>query len=816
MIKSFLLTVACFALQATTLFSQQEVPHIHFLADPEAAERNHSVDITHMKVEVSFEPQLGKVNGKVTHQFTTLQNKIDTLFFNAPGIEILTATLDNENLAFYSNNEGVVVKFSKSLNWDEKHNIVFIYTAKPKRGIYFIGWNQAENTGTPDINYIRKQIWTQGQGIDNRHWIPMYDDMGDKFITETHTTMANPYKVLSNGKKVSVKDNGNGTSTWHYAMEKPHAGYLLMLAIGNYEVKETTTKRGTPVQFWYYPEFKERVYYTSLHTEKMIEHLEDETGIPYAWGSYSQVMVQNFLYGAMENTSATIFGDFFTTDARGFKDRNYMGVNHHELTHQWFGDLITARGGSDVWLQESFATFYPKLFFKELEGDDAYQWAVRGEHNSALEQSKKDNYPVRHTKGGTTRLYPKGSAVLSMLRHQLGDENFKRFIQHYLTVHGFKNVEAWDFQKAVKDKLGMNYDWFFDQWIHRGGEPHFNVSYNANKKNLTFVIEQTHATDGHVTYFKTPVDIAIYFKNGQVKRETIWVADLATQNIVIPINTEEIIDFVLFDEKSNVMKKMVFEKYNDELFAQAAKAKYMIDRYDAILAMSKIPLKDKQAFLQARFAAEKHHAIRAEIAKQLANQKTLTKWYVNIVKDSKADVKNAFIKADTTIKDHENIFAMLLKDSAYSVVENALTKLMTSKEVSDKNKLGYLKTVATVSGQNNNVRVKYLEYQITLNAANKTRELFETDLINLISANYEFRTRVAAGAALNRLNICNQTVVNHLIDAVLTYNSRLAVPCAGYLKEMSKKPENLELIKKSIDALNDDQKVIIKQYGLML
>ena len=361
MAKFLLIILSIFSV---TAMAQSDVPHIHYLADPDAAERNHSVDITHMRVEVSFEPTLAQVNGKVTHQFTTLQNGIDTLFFNAPGIQILSATLDNTSLAFYSNKEGVVVKFAKALNWDEKHQITFTYTAKPKKGIYFIGWNQPENTGTPDINYIRKQIWTQGQGIDNRHWIPMYDDMGDKFITETVTTMANPYKVLSNGKQVSVKDNGNGTTTWHYAMEKPHAGYLLMLAIGNYEIKATTTKRGTPVQFWYYPEFKDRVHYTSLHTEKMIEHLEDETGIPYAWGSYSQVMVQNFLYGAMENTSATIFGDFFTTDARGFKDRNYMGVNHHELTHQWFGDLITARGGSDVWLQESFATFYPKLFFK--------------------------------------------------------------------------------------------------------------------------------------------------------------------------------------------------------------------------------------------------------------------------------------------------------------------------------------------------------------------------------------------------------------------------------------------------------------------
>lgn len=810
--KSFLIILVL--VQLTKIIAQTEIPHIHYLADPDAAERNHSIDITHMKVEVGFEPKFGKVNGKVTHQFTTLQNKIDTLFFDAPEIQINSATLDGKPLEFFMVKKGVIVQFNKPLNWDEQHQITFTYTAFPKKGIYFIGWNQPENTGNPDINYIRKQIWTQGQGVDNRYWIPMYDDMGDKFITETYTTIESQYKVLSNGKKIDVVNNGNGTSTWHYSMQKPHAGYLLMLAIGNYEVKESLTKRGTPVQFWYYPEFKERVYYTSLHTERMIEHLEDETGIPYAWGSYSQVMVQNFLYGAMENTSATIFGDFFTTDARGFKDRNYMGVNHHELTHQWFGDLITARSGNDVWLQESFATFYPKLFFKELEGQDAYEWMVRSEHNSALAQSEKDNYPVRHTKGGTTRLYPKGSAVLSMLRHQLGDENFKRFIQHYLIVNGFKNVEAWDFQKALKDKLGMNYDWFFDQWIHRGGEPHFKVSYKIENNKLILKIQQTHKTDGHIQYFKTPVDIAIYLKNGEPVRKTMMVEALENQEITIDLLENASVDFVLFDEGSHIMKKMDFKKSKEELMNQAEKAKHMIDRYDAILALKDYSIAEKLSLFQKRFSIEKHFAIRAEIAKQLANQTSLKNWYLNILKDTKPEVKNAFIQADTLVKANQTIFILLLNDSAYSVVENTLTKLMKSKEISDRNKMMFLKVVSGVSGQNNNVRIKWLEYSILLNSDKKAKEAYMENLTNLAGANYEFRTRIAAGATLNRLNICNQLVVSNLIDAVLTYNSRLAGPCSGYLKEMAKKDENKELIKKYISTLSQTQKERLEEYGI--
>lgn len=805
---TLLLTAFCGILSAQT-----ETPHIHYLSDPDAAERQHSVDITHMKVEVRFEPEAGKVIGKVTHKFTTLQKGIDTLFFDAPGIQIISAEIDNNPVPFNINKEGVVLRFAKPLAWDEVHTVVFNYTATPKRGIYFIGWNQPENTGKADINYIRKQIWTQGQGIDNRHWIPMYDCMNDKFTTETVVTMKNPFKVLSNGKKIEQKENADGTSTWHYVMEKPHAGYLLMLGIGIYDVKETKTSRGTPVQFWYYPEFKERVEPTSLHTERMIELLEDETGTPYPWGAYSQIMVQNFLYGAMENTSATVFGDFFTVDARGFKDRNYMGVNCHELTHQWFGDLITARSGNDVWLQESFATFYPKLFFKGLEGEDAYQWSVRGEYNAALAQSEKDLFPIRHTKAGTTRLYPKGSAVLSMLRYQLGDDNFKRFIQHYLAVNGYKNVEAWDFQKAIKDKLGLNYDWFFDQWVHRGGEPHFNVSYSSDGKTVSFKINQTHKTNGHVRCFKMPVDFAVYYKNGTVDRRNIWVMDTTEQTISFP-NTGGEIEFALFDEESKVMKKLTFVKKPAELIAQASKAKYMIDRYDAVCQMNELPLNDKLSFLQTRFAAEKHPAIRAEIAKQLANQKSLNKWYVNIVKDSKAEVKNAFIAADTTVELQKDIFAMLLKDSSNIVVENALDKLMECKAISLKDKAAYLKMTESLHGQNNNIRTKWLEYSIKYGTNVDFMGDYQKELERLSGPNYEFRTRVNAANALKRLNFLNKDIAGNLIEACLTYNGRLSGPCAEVLKELKKgKFENI-ILQEEISKLTPEQQEILKKLGV--
>ncbi len=790
---------------STISMAQQEPPHIHYIPDPAGAEHPHSLDITKMRLEVLFDAPKGMVQGVVRHEFTTLQNNIDTIFFDGPGIEISQAFLDDKPVRYTTNKEGVVVHLDKPMSWDEKHQITFYYKAFPKRGIYFIGWNEPENKGTADITYIRKQIWTQGQGTDNRYWIPMYDHLNDKFITETKIKVPAGMKALSNGKKINQYKNTDGTETWEYAMEKPHSGYLLMLAIGNYEIKSTTTKRGTPVNFWYYPEFKETVEPTSIYTEKMIEMLEDLTGTPYPWGSYSQVMVQNFLYGAMENTSATVFGDFFTVDARGFKDRNYMGVNCHELTHQWFGDLITARGGSDHWLQESFATFYPKFFYQWLEGDDAYQWGLRNEYNSALAQSKKDNYPVRHTMAGTARHYPKGSAVLSMLHYLMGKENFERFIQYYLQQNGFKNVETADFQKAIKDKLGMNYDWFFDQWIYRGGEPHFLVKVAHNNGKSEFTIEQTHKIDGHTNYFKMPVVFALYLKSGEIIRDTQWVKDTKTQTIVIPNGGKEVA-FALFDEQDRVMKSIQFEKTKESYFAQAEKAKYMIDRYDAVVGLRSVPVKEKLSFLQTRFQLEKYHAIRAEIAAQLANEPKLSKWYMQVVNDKKAEVKLSFIKADTLIEQHLMIFEMLMKDSSYQVAEQAFRKVMSNDQVSMKNKNTYFTWLQSIAGQNNNIRMAWLESALQLSYGDKDKCMEQ--LTQYCSGKYEFRTRVAAANVLSKLNLCTQEIGYNLIEAALSNNSRLAEPCLQVLRKLYKTHKaSIEEARKTMGSkLNDADK----------
>ena len=316
----------------------------------------------------------------------------------------------------------------------------------------------------------------------------------------------------------------------------------------------------------------------------------------------------------MENTSATIFGDFFNVNSRAFLDRNYIGVNCHELTHQWFGDCITARSSEGTWLQESFATYYAKLFSKVLDGEDEYKWNHKGEIASALAAGEKDNLPIVHSGSGTARVYPKGSTVIQMMRYVLGDEAFKKVIKHYLDLHAFGNVESNDLNQAIQDVLGISMDWFFDQWLYRGGEPHYQVSWVDAGKKIQVNVQQIHEQNQTTGLFKMPIEIAVYYTDGTKEQKRVWIEKIA-EDIVFENANKKQVAFVLFDVNNEITKKLTFKRSFEELSSQLLQGPNMIDRYEALAAMSDEPVENKRKLLIQVYEKENFWAMKAEIVK---------------------------------------------------------------------------------------------------------------------------------------------------------------------------------------------------------
>jgi aminopeptidase N len=572
-----------------------------------------------------------------------------------------------------------------------------------------------------------------------------------------------------------------------------------MLGIGKYEIKETKSKSGVPLRQYYYPEWKDRVEFTYKYNDKIFDFLESEIGVPYGWESYSQIPVQDFMFGAMENTSATLFGDFFEVDSRSFNDRNYVSVNAHELAHQWFGDYVTARSGNSHWLQESFATHYNVIAERECFGQDHFDWARRQAQNAAINTADKKS--ISHSETPTSNIYQKGSQVLEMLKYVTGREAYNRSVKRYLLDHKYANVDSDDLLNAFQDELGMPLDWFWDEWVYKGSEPSYVVSADDmttdGKRFTQFVITQVHQMNDIIGLFKMPIVFEVFYKDGTSESKTEWI-EKETHIVRVPNSGNKMIDFILFDPNSEILKTVSFNKSFDMLKSQSLKAPKMIDRYDAVFAMRSIPVEQKRTALIDAFNKNTYHAIRSEIVMQLIDDKNTES--ITLIKmalfDKDPQVRKSVILNVKTIEtsllpDYEK----LLLDSSYITIATALEKLCFQFPDNTNTYLDKTKDIEGTNGRN--VKIKWLE--IAISSGNNEKKLAD-QLVSYTSNSYEFITRANAMASLRKLNYFNESCLLNCLQACLSNNGRLSGPSNETVKYFFNQAKYKKMIVETISG----------------
>jgi aminopeptidase N len=766
------LVLAIFMMNVFSL--QAQLRTTQFIEDGSAVPRDHQLDFTKINVDLSFDAPNGTVFGKVDYQFSSLRPKVSSFFLDGIKMQVKEITLNGQSVKYKTDSAGITVLPNEPLVWNIPYEMTVSYEAKPRVGLYFIGWNDKNNLS-------RKQIWSQGEQIDNRNWIPMYDERNDKLLTEMSVRFDKEYKVLSNGKLVDKQENEDGTTTWNYVMSHPQSPYLMMLGIGKYDIKETHSASGVPMHLYYYPEWKERVEPVYQYSEAMVDFFEKEIGFKYPWESYAQIPVQDYMFGAMENTTATIYGDFYAVDSRGLLDRNYVGVNAHELAHQWFGDCVTALSDAHQWLQESFATYYNQMFEREVFGEDYFNWSRRGAQNASVDESLKNKFAVAHSEGGGTRVYGKGAFVLNMLKQVVGGrEVYNKAIKHYLEKHAYQNVDTHDLLIAFEETTGMQLDWFWTEWLNRGGEPNYHINYAETVNATTIIVKQMQALTDVTGYknglYKMPIWIEVFYKDGTSFKKQYTIQE-QTEIITIQNTDSKKIDYILFDPGNEVLKSVSFEKPFEMLELQAIKSANMLDRYDAIVAMRGMEIEKKRSLLHKAFQSEKFFAIRTEVIAQLANDVQS----VQLMKASLADKDPAIRKA--VLRNVNPImaglvpeFEKLLTDSSYEIVEIALQKLTALNVTQTANYLSVTKNVDGNLGKH--IKVRWLEIAFMYTG----KKQFADELVSLTSSSYEFRTRGNAFAALKRMNYFSENLTPNLIDGTLSANIRLSGPANDLLR----------------------------------
>lgn len=742
-----------------------------YYKDAGRAAREHLVDFQHLQLNIEFDTIQSKVSGTVTHSFICLRNNLDSLILDAVNIKIQKILFQNKEITNYQQKDNLLyIYLPKKLSKNESNSITIQYECTPQRGIYFIGWNDT-------LKNHQKQIWTQGQGIDNRHWIPMFDDMSDKITQDIYVRFNKKYIVVSNGVLAEKKELKNNIIEWHYKMNKPHAPYLIMLAIGDYKSKTFISKNGVKITTYYYPDKAYTADTTFRYSSQMMDFLQNETGVKYPWEQYSVIPVEEYMFGAMENTTATIFGDFFLNDEYSINDRDFLPVAAHELAHQWFGDYITARSPAHLWLQESFATHYNWLTEKAYFGNDHYDWLRKSVTDNILKESEKNLNPIVYTDAGTTRIYPKGAYVLHMLKYVVAKNEFDASIKKYLDKHPYSNVETNDLLLAFYEETGMYLDWFFDEWLYRGGEPHYEVKFeelqNDKEKQGIFYVSQTQNFKDNVYLFKMPIVFEIHFTDGTYTTTTQWIQK---KDEVVKLNYDKSkkVSYVLFDPNSNILKKINFDKAYEMLAEQAKNATYMLDRYDAIFAMNKIDIEKKRNLLQERYWKENFHAIQSEIVKQFMNDTNNTE-SINILKHA---LTQAHPYVTRTVLDNTKKIPSMLKDAYYQAVQTTKSYINIEKLMwilYDNYPQEYQKIISLAQTTKHQPQDRKIEITaLTIEYLQTKNSNILNKIVRYASPSYEFLTKINAFNALVKIGYIDANVKKYLDIASKSANYRLA------------------------------------------
>lgn len=672
-------------------------------------------DILHTRLDVRFDWAKQYLYGKATIIVKPYFYPVTSLQLDARGMEIKEVALviteakqgsKDEKKSPGGNNEYTLIKNSnrKPLTYtyekdvinialdreyksNEEYTVFIDYVAKPNeleaggsaaissdKGLYFIN-PEGKEPNKP------QQIWTQGETQASSAWFPTIDRPNERMTNEIYMTVDKKFVTLSNGELAFQTDNGDGTRTDYWRMDLPHAPYLVMMAVGDFAVVKDTKWRDKEVNYYVEKEYEPHAKAIFGTTPEMLEFYSNKLGVPYPWNKYSQVVVRDYVSGAMENTTATIHGEFLHRTTRELLDGDNEDIIAHELFHQWFGDYVTCESWANLPLNESFATYGEYLWTEYKHGRDEADMRIQQDLSQYLSESMSKQvdmirfYYEDKEDMFDAHSYQKGGRILHMLRKYVGDDAFFASLKLYLETNKYQPVEIHNLRLAFEQVTGEDLNWFFNQWFLASGHPEIEIKYNydASLKKQTVTILQKQKRK-ETPLYKLPMAVDIY-ANGKKERHNI-VLTKAEQEFVfdVPVKPE----LVNVDAEKMLLAVKTDVKTKDEYIFQYKNAPLYMDRYEALSNLRKT-LSDslsRQTIISALDDKFWNLRILAINALSQAKGAPIKDKLIQLAqKDPKAHVRAAAMEALSKLYSNEDILPVFkagLNDQSYGVIGEAL------------------------------------------------------------------------------------------------------------------------------------------------
>ncbi|MBI3847144.1 MAG: HEAT repeat domain-containing protein [Planctomycetes bacterium] len=599
------------------------------------SEHARAYDLIDVRFSIDFDLDKQHIRGEVTNTISPILDGMHEAVFDSEDLKITKASIDGHDARFLTDPKHVIVPLDRAAKAGEKIAVTITYEGNPTNGLHWVG----PEPGYPDKP---KQCWSQGEDMDNHFWIPTWDYPNDRATTECFLTCADDLVAVSNGVLVDSKPGPRaGTKTWHYKMDQPYVTYLIDVAIGPFE-RFADDFHGKPVEYFVNKGVGEATARRSFgDTPDMLAFFSEKIGVEYPWPKYAQVAVTEFVVGGMENVSATLQTDSTLHDERSHLDTSSEGLVSHELAHQWWGDYLTCRDWSHLWLNEGFATYFQVLYAEHKRGTDELRLQMRrnqanttgggggrgrgrgGDAGERVEQQPKPLVSTGWTRTGDDQsfnVYNKGASVLHMLRFVLGDDAFWKAMGHYCRKNALQLVDSRAFQVAINEATGQPLEWFFEEWVTGSGTPAYEVtaSWDGATMTETLVVKQTQKVGGAVPLFRMPVDVKFVIDGKKTVRR-IWVTK-AEESFSFPLEGRP--QLVRFDDGGWICKTLKFEKTTEDLLFQLTADDDLIGRLEAMDALADQTSDDRVVDALAHCLASKDHKdLRDDAARALGKRK---------------------------------------------------------------------------------------------------------------------------------------------------------------------------------------------------
>jgi len=439
--------------------------------------KSDTIDVLHYSIHLDIIHLSNKfIKGCTELSITPKMNNVNAIPLDLLKLTVDSITVNNLMIpAFYYNDTLLRIPLSSPININDTISVKVFYHGNPV----------VDPSGWGGFYFSSDSIFAYNLGVGfhdvphnyGRVWFPCIDDFIDRASYDCYIRVENKNMAVCGGTLMNTTDNGDNTKTYHWQLHSEIPTYLASVAVGNY-VPVSYTFSGMngniPVKIYVPATDTAHAKASFANLLSILKIYETNFG-PFQWERAGYVGVP-FNSGAMEHATNIAY-PLYAID--GTLNNEYLYA--HELSHHWFGDLVTCASAEDMWLNEGWASYCESFYREKLYGEDSYKANVKSNHFTVLNQCYKDDggyyavygIPLNITYGST--VYEKGADVIHSMRNYLGDSLFFKYIKALMNTYKSNHLSTAELRDFITTTTGVNMNDFFDGWIFSPGFPQYSI-----------------------------------------------------------------------------------------------------------------------------------------------------------------------------------------------------------------------------------------------------------------------------------------------------------------------------------------------------